>query len=352
MSNMVVRTNIFALNAHRNLKNVGADQNRASNRLSSGFRINSAADDAAGLAISESMRAQIRGLDQASRNAQDGQALIQTAEGGMQEIQNMVQRIRELTVQAANDTNTEDNRNEHIALEIRNLLLEINDMANRVEYNGMVLLNGDFSNGVTTGYGNGDFGQGGLHFQVGANENQLMWTSVRNMQLLTEGAATGGQAHQALTTPGSLGQAMHTFVQNWNTIFSEEGFNAAGGLVTAVPSVATQGFEFGGINNAGIPAGSTQAQALSALIESIESGIQFTSLARAELGAVSNRLEYTMRSLDISSENLSDAESRVRNADMAREMMAFTMANVLQQASVSMLAQANQLPNNLLQLLR
>ena len=144
MSNMVVRTNVFALNAHRNMKNVGVEQQRASNRLASGFRINSAADDAAGLAISETMRAQIRGLDQASRNAQDGQALINTAEGGMQEIQNMMQRIRELTVQAANDTNAPVNR-EQIGLEISQLLDEIDSMANRVEFNGMRLLDGGFA---------------------------------------------------------------------------------------------------------------------------------------------------------------------------------------------------------------
>ena len=141
MANMVVRTNVFELNAHRNMKNVGAEQQRSSNRLASGFRINSAADDAAGLAISETMRAQIRGLDQASRNAQDGQALINTAEGGMQEIQNMMQRIRELTVQAANDTNTITNRDQ-IGLEINQLLQEIDQMAGRVEFNGMVLLDG------------------------------------------------------------------------------------------------------------------------------------------------------------------------------------------------------------------
>ena len=407
MANMVVRTNIFALNAHRNMKNVGAEQQRAANRLASGFRINSAADDAAGLAISESMRAQIRGLDQASRNAQDGQALINTAEGGMQEIQNMLQRIRELTVQAANDTNTELNR-EQISLEINNLLDEVDAMAGRVEFNGMELLTGNFSfnaTGIAMGEsisklaqqiiaaavpGVGDasvtwhdpaaitagdlidaaglrplvtagaidltddavvaallktvgvditaaqvnklanpgvtstaeanatiaalraalpvFG-GKLTFQVGANSTQTMQVGIADMRL-----RIGGLAPPAGTT--TLGGAMAPFMQTWTA------------------DIITGG-------NVG-----------SELIDKVEAGIQFVSMARADLGAVSNRLDFTSRSLDISSENLSDAESRVRNTDMAREMMRFTMSNVLQQAAVSMLAQANQLPNNLLQLLR
>ena len=392
MANMVVRTNIFALNAHRNMKNVGLEQQRASNRLASGFRINSAADDAAGLAISESMRAQIRGLDQASRNAQDGQALINTAEGGMQEIQNMMQRIRELTVQAANDTNTPDNRGQ-IALEVGQLLEEIDAMAGRVEFNGMTLLNdtvgtasagranlGTAVMGLASAIGGGSltatftaFSQanidalwlhvggspavaagearsthlaahlgiaatllhlvsgtnvtaaqfaalsdtvnilaraaaGGLYYQVGANSNQLMRTVIDDMRLTDD---TG-----AVTALG-LGGAMHPFIGGWRNDF--------------LTGTATQ---------------------ISARIDQLDAGLLFVSNARANLGAYSNRLDFTSRSLDISSENLSDAESRVRNTDMAREMMRFTMSNVLQQAAVSMLAQANQLPNNLLQLLR
>ena len=144
MSNMVVRTNINSLNAHRNMKNTGVQQRQASNRLSSGFRINSAADDAAGLAISETMRAQIRGLDQANRNTLDGISLIQTAEGGMQEIGAMIHRMRELVVQAANDTNGLVNRRQ-IQLEIEQLTVEIDKMAHRVEFNNRVLLSGNYA---------------------------------------------------------------------------------------------------------------------------------------------------------------------------------------------------------------
>ena len=423
MANMVVRTNVFALNAHRNMKNVGAEQQRASNRLASGFRINSAADDAAGLAISETMRAQIRGLDQASRNAQDGQALINTAEGGMQEIQNMMQRIRELTVQAANDTNDVTNRRQ-ISLEINQLMEEIDSMADRVEFNGMALLNGtlgananvavrnqllDFisdlseaalkvvsyidpdTDATVTGTGISlddlaaalgnqlgttvettdilnalnragivmtqeqldviasgtlkidstleesvwgsaevtvadartfiallssvaDVFSGNVWFQTGANSDQGMLASVSDMRIFRDG--DGNDENLA-----GLGAAMGGFVRHWQNEFITDGLTDGG-------------------------------QDVSFLINFVEDGLRFVSNARANLGAYSNRLDFTSRSLDISSENLSDAESRVRNTDMAREMMRFTMSNVLQQAAVSMLAQANQLPNNLLQLLR
>ena len=287
MSNMVVRTNVFALNSHRNMKNVGLEQGKASNRLASGFRINSAADDAAGLAISETMRAQIRGLDQASRNAQDANALIQTAEGGMNEITNMLQRVRELTVQAANDTNVDSNR-EQIALEVNQLLSEIDDMAGRVEFNTRKLIEGSHSAGSDA-----------LHFQIGANSTQSLTLNIGSIEVSS-----------IFTDPTAL----------WTDSFD--------------------------VNNA--PTGSTVSDS----IDLIQGALDKVSLERAKLGAVQNRLDYTMRSLDISSENLSGAESRVRNADMAKEMMKFTMSNVLQQASTSMLAQANQMPNNLMQLLR
>ena len=150
MSNMVVRTNVNSLNAHRNMKNTGLEQRRAASRLSSGFRINSAADDAAGLAISETMRAQIRGLDQANRNTLDGIALIQTAEGGMQEIGAMIHRMRELVVQAANDTNGLINR-QQIQLEIDQLTKEIDKMAHRVEFNNRNLLGGNYARQTSIG---------------------------------------------------------------------------------------------------------------------------------------------------------------------------------------------------------
>jgi len=282
MSNMVINTNVLALNSHRSMKNVGAAQFQASSRLSSGLRINSAADDAAGLAISEKMRAQIRGLDMASKNAQDGSSLVQTAEGGMQQIDAMIQRARELTVQAANDTNEASDRAK-IANEIGQLFDEINSMSDRVEFNKKTLINGDFS---TTE----------LYFQVGANANQSIQFTI-----------------------GSL---------------------SVSGLGLNTVSSALAGFS-----------GATGAS-IDALLTDFDGALDIVTNERAKLGAIQNRLEYTMKSLDISSENLSASESRIRDADMAKEMMTLTKSNVLSQAATSMLAQANQLPQNILQLLK
>jgi flagellin len=263
------------------MKKVGTMQMTASARLSSGLKINSAADDAAGLAISEKMRSQIRGLDMASKNSQDGISLIQTAEGGMQEIDNMLQRIRELTVQAANDTNTSSDTI-NISKEVEQLSQEIQAMANRVEFNTKVLLSGKYS-----------AGSGGetLHLQVGANSGQSLGVNI--------------------SAVGSKGVCLS-------------------GATLAVCQ------------------GGSKA---SAYLETLDAGISVITEARAQLGAYQNRLEYTIKSLDISSENLAASESRIRDADMGKEMMNLTKANVLQQAATSMLAQANQNPQNVIPLL-
>ncbi len=276
-SNTVINTNVLSLNATRNLGKVGGQLSKASARLSSGLRINSAADDAAGLAISEKMRSQIRGLDQASRNAQDGQALVNTAEGGMEQMTEMAQRMRELTVQAANGTNTSIDRG-LIQDEVTQLKSEFDAMSKRVEYNGMKLLNGDLS---TTG----------LTLQVGANSTQQVNFTIGAMDSTSLSLST----------------------------------------LTDVTSATTAQFD--------------------ANLDTLDAAIKTISSERSKLGAISNRLDYTNNSLQISSENLSAAESRISDADMAKEMMSYTSANVLQQAATSMLAQANQAPNNVLSLL-
>jgi len=285
MSNMVINTNVLALNSHRSMKTIGKAQATASARLSSGQRINSAADDAAGLAISEKMRAQVRGLDQASRNAQDGSSMVQTAEGGMQQITNMLQRGRELTVQAANHTNTGDDRLK-IANEINQLFSEINSMADRVEFNGMKLINGDLSEANK------------IHLQVGANKNQSIQFNIGSLKVSDLGLSN-----------------VHAKVggTDFKTMAGSDINNLLSDFDVAISSVVDE---------------------------------------RAKLGAVQNRLDYTMRSLDISSENLSASESRIRDTDMAKEMMNLTKANVLSSAATSMLAQANSAPQNLLQILR
>ena len=279
MSNMVVNTNVLALNAHRNLSSIGVAQAKASQRLSSGLKINSAADDAAGLAISEKMRAQIRGLDMAAKNAQDGISLLQTAEGSIQEINNMVQRIRELTVQAANDTNTTEDRAK-IADEISQLTTEITDMAGRTEFNTKKL---------TTGL----FASSSISLQVGANAGQQISFNIGEM------------------TATALG---------------------IDGISASIKS-------------------STTASDISDLTDTIDTALKTVADQRAALGAVQNRVEYTINNLKTSSENLAASESRIRDTDMAKEMMNLTKANVLQQAATSMLAQANQAPQSILKLL-
>ncbi|MDR3240114.1 MAG: flagellin [Clostridiales bacterium] len=286
---MIINTNVLALNSHRAMKNVGASQAQASARLSSGLKINSAADDAAGLAISEKMRAQIRGLDMASKNAQDGSSLVQTAEGGLQQIDDMVQRARELTVQAANDTNDEKDRGK-IAQEMTNLFEEIDSMADRVEFNGKKLINGSFSAAASA-----------LYLQVGANQSQSIQFTIGAMKVSDLGLSDLASAVKSAANAGSWGATggqIDNFLAN---------------LDTAVGKVTDQ---------------------------------------RSRLGAIQNRLDYTMKSLDISSENLSASESRIRDTDMAKEMMSLTKANVLSSAATSMLSQANQAPQNVLQLLR
>ena len=275
MSNMVINTNVLALNSHRAMKLVGTNIARSSERLSSGLRINRAADDAAGLAISEKMRAQIRGLNQASSNAADGVSLIQTAEGALQEVQDMVHRMRRLTLQAGNDTLVQADR-DLIQLEVSQLLAEIDATAARTQFNGRTLIDGTAQ---------------GLHLQIGANQDQGMFVSITAM------------------TVAGLGLT---------------GTNIA------------------------VAYGSDAA----AFLDRMDEAIDRISSQRAHLGAYQNRLEHTIRNLDVSAENLSASESRIRDADMAHEMMKLTQNNVLAQAAISMLAQGNQAPQNLLQLLR
>jgi len=269
-----VNTNIEALNAWRNLSITSGQLAKSMERLSSGFRINRASDDAAGLAISEKLRGQIRGLQQAVRNAQDGISLIQTAEGALTETHNIIQRLRELAVQAANDTLTTDERN-NIQKEVAELLAEVDRIADSTEFNTKKLLNGDYASTAIT-------------FHVGANKDQTI--------ALTIATATTA----ALTISGL--------------------------------SVTTQ-------------ASAEQA------IASLDSALKEVSSQRAKLGAVQNRLEHTIANLGVAAENLQASESRIRDVDMALEMMNFTKLQILQQAGTAMLAQANLAPQAILQLL-
>jgi len=281
---MIVQHNMTALNANRQLGVSNSSLAKSTEKLSSGYRINRAGDDAAGLSISEKMRGQIRGLDRASTNAQDGVSLIQTAEGAMNEIHSVLQRMRELTVQAANDPNATDDRTA-ISKEQAQLVAEIDRIAGETEFNGKKLLNGDFKNTD-------------INLQVGANAGQKIAFKVADMH------AT------ALAT---------------NT--------AAGKLSDAE-------------NKMGSYADAT------AFLNTIDSAIKAVSGQRSNLGAVQNRLEHTIANADNTAENLQAAESRIRDVDMADEMVKYSKSSILQQAGQSMLAQANQSTQGVLSLLR
>jgi flagellin len=281
---MRINHNISALNTYRQLTTNTTSGGKSLEKLSSGFRINRAGDDAAGLAISEKMRGQIRGLNQAERNAQDAISLIQTAEGALNETHSILQRMRELAVQAASDTNTskvdgvEGDRDE-IQKEIEQLLQEMDRISTDTEFNTMKLLNGSYS---TTS----------LSFQVGANAKQVVTLNVTDM------SATSGLK-----------------------------------LTTTNVNLASQ-------------------VSASAAITTIDTAIRTVSSERAKLGAVQNRLEHTINNLNTTAENLTASESRIRDVDMAKEMMEFTKNSILQQAATAMLAQANQQPQGVLQLLQ
>ncbi|WP_144484278.1 flagellin Hag [Bacillus pumilus] len=299
---MRINHNIAALNTLNRLSaNNGASQKNME-KLSSGLKINRAGDDAAGLAISEKMRGQIRGLEMASKNAQDGISLIQTAEGALTETHSILQRVRELVVQAGN-TGTQDGTDlGAIQEEIKNLVQEIgngsekNGISDRTEFNGKKLLNGAFANGTAT-----------LTFQIGANKAQKLDVNIEAMSSDKLGALNNG------------------------TLVAGQ----------AVSNIDVTQF-----------AAATPTLTFDQQLDIVDGAIKQVSDQRSKLGAVQNRLEHTINNLGASGENLTAAESRIRDVDMAKEMSEFTKNNILSQASQAMLAQANQQPQNVLQLLR
>ena len=290
-----IQNNVEAFNTHRQLTATGVAASKSMEKLSSGYRINRAADDAAGLAISEKMRGQIGGLAQAQRNAQDGISLVQTAEGALSEVHSMLQRVRDLKVQFENGTLSSDDK-EAIASEVNALRPEIGKIRSDTTFNGIDLLNGD-TNGVTA------TALTDIVFQVGANDGETIAT------VATSDILAGAGMTQLITLAG-LGTAA---------------------LVSAA-------FE----DTAGTPLKASD----------IDNAIKEISTIRSNFGAVQNRLEHRLANLATYQENLTASESRIRDVDMAAEMTKFTKLNILQQAGTSMLAQANQAPQGVLSLLR
>ena len=275
---MRIQHNISALNAHRNLSFNNTATSKNLEKLSSGYRINRAGDDAAGLAISEKMRAQINGLEQAQQNAQDGISLIQTAEGALNETHSILQRMRTLAVQSSNGTYQKSVDRENIDQEMTALKNEIDRIASSTHYNKNYLINGSLeANGMT--------------FHIGANVNDFD---------------------------------------------------------TVTLGVDNMGSESLGVNALSV---ADPANARSA-VESIDAALDKVSKQRSGLGALQNRLEHTINNLGVTSENLTAAESRIRDVDMAKEMMDYTKNNILTQAAQAMLAQANMAPQGVLQLLQ
>lgn len=310
-----VRHNVTAMFAHRQSTLNNGTLNRALERLSSGYRINRSSDDVAGLAVSEKLRTQIRGYAQAMRNIQDGISLVQVAESGMQELHDILQRMRELAVQASNGIYTDSDRT-LIQFEIDQLLNEINRMQTSVEFNRLKLLDGTFSSVVATSDQNssrtgtqlatGSTYLGSLYFHVGANKNQTIKANISTLSVQGLGL---------------------------NSLFSSAG---------AITGNFTNTGTFNGVMS--------QTKAESAL-SILDSAINRVTLQRSELGAMENRLMHTFNYAGTIREQMQSAESRIRDSDMASEIIDFTKSQVLVQAANAMLAQANLLPQNVLALL-
>lgn len=278
---MIINHNLTAMNAYRNLASVNERVDKNMEKLSSGMRINRAADDAAGLAISEKMRGQIKGLNMATKNSQDGISLIQTAEGALNETHSILQRMRELSVQSANDTNTTEDR-EKLQLEMNQLRQELDRVSTSTEFNTRKLLTGEYA-------------EGGLTFHIGANKDQNVKLNIADMSA-TYLKVNGGTDEEALSI-------------------------------------------------------STQEDANSSIL-TVNNALERVSEERANLGALQNRLEHTINNLRVSGENLQASESRIRDADMANEMVSLNKDRIISQAGTAMLAQANTSPQSVLQLLR
>lgn len=435
---MVVRTNVMAMNANRQLGINNNQVGKSLEKLSSGFRINRAADDASGLAISEKMKAQIKGLETASANSQDGISLIQTAEGASTEIHDMLNRMTELATKSANGTIQDEVDREAIQQEVNDLNAEITRIAKSTNFNGINLLDGnlggnttksavtDFSASLGVALGAASTGivggteatdsvvtdwkgittnkVGTFTFEMGSYDDTGAWTA----------AATGDTVRVTLAESAATGGKTTTIEAKWSDIYSAKGTGAAGavqagdkislnlgafglgkidmvatgaqteaglkasldgGVLTSTAGAGAAGTAGGltlqvgdtadsfnkvtvsvddltasGIGTDGVDVSNQDAAASS--VKTIKNAINKVSTNRANLGSLQNRLEHTINNLDTTAENMTAANSRIRDTDMAKEMMNYTKSNILTQAAQAMLAQANQQPQAILQLLQ
>jgi len=317
---LYVNTNVSSLNAQRQLNNSGNSLDVSFKRLSSGFRINSAADDAAGLQISDRLTSQINGLNQGNRNANDGISLAQTAEGAMDEVTSMFQRVRTLAQQASNGSNTDEDRLA-IQEEIRSLSAEVNRVAADTTFGGQNLLDGTYA----------------ANFQVGADADQTIGFSMQNVG----GTANTLSADGGFTLSGIAGVA--------SGVTGEQLSDTVGSISTTVGASADN-VDFSGVFTATGISVSSQANA-QAVMAGMDALIAVVDKKRAELGAVQNRFQSTIRNQSNIAENLSAAKSRIKDTDFAQETASLTKMQILQQASQTILSQANQRPQAALSLL-
>jgi flagellin len=286
---MIINHNLSAMFADRSLRSTNLSVEKEMEKLSSGMRINRAGDDASGLAVSEKMRSQIRGLERASKNAQDAISFIQTTEGYLQESQDIIQRLRELSVQASNGVYTQEDRMQ-IQVEVSQMVDELDRIASHAQFNGLSLLTGRFAR-----QGGENIVTGSMWFHIGSNMDQRVQVFIGTMTAKALGVRSIGD----------------------NSIISMES-----------------------------PDGSNRA------IGTLDAALKVVNKQRADLGAYQNRLEHAIRGIDVGAENLQAAESRIRDADMANTMVQYTKDRILAQAGNAMLAQANQKTQQVMQLLQ
>jgi len=378
-----INTNVASLNAQRNLTNSQGSLATSLQRLSSGLRINSAKDDAAGMAISERFSSQIRGINQAVRNANDGISLAQTAEGALNEVTSNLQRIRELAVQASNGTNSQEDR-DALNAEVDQLKSEIQRVAEQTNFNGRALLDGSFT---------------GVSFQVGANAGEtieissitnaqtgaLGGTFTRTTESFNATALTGfataiadgevtinGTSIGAISSAANAQERAGQLVEAINRVSSQSGVGASYDQVTGditlsssaawVIAGATNDATVAGVSNASVGTSSTTTGITTVSVASfsdaqlaigqIDNALKSINTTRADLGAIQNRFSSTIANLQTTSENLTASRGRIVDADFAAETANLTRSQILQQAGTAMLAQANGLPQNVLSLLR
>ena len=387
---MVVRSNIMALNANRQLGMNNSQVSKNLEKLSSGYKINRAGDDASGLAISEKMKAQIKGLKAASANSQDGISLVQTAEGALTEVHDMLNRMVELAGKSANGTIDNDTERAALQKEMNALLEEIDRIAESTDFNGIKLLNGELAGQIaptfTADAGLATAGLASINMSNAAvtekGDLQVTYTAaVKGLKVTINGSNYGGTwngtdtGSVTLTKDGgtetiTLNVADATKLKATTTATKvgtvAEGKAATKGLTLQIGDTAddfnkvtvhiqnmnSESLGLKDLRNTGLMTQDAASTALNLIKNGAQSAINTVSSVRADLGAMQNRLEHTINNLDVATENMESSNSRIRDTDMAKEMMEYTKQNVLTQAAQAMLAQANQQPQSILQLLQ